>query len=60
MRRATLGLSQRRADMLMGWRATTIRGWEQGARPYAKSWPEIIRFLGYDPRPPVQQDAAAD
>jgi transcriptional regulator with XRE-family HTH domain len=51
-RRSALRLSQRAAAEGLG---VTRRGWQnweqQRQRPKAKSWPMLIRFLGYDPLP---------
>lgn len=33
----------------------TIHNWERNlVRPSLRTWPGVIKFLGYDPRPPAQ------
>jgi transcriptional regulator with XRE-family HTH domain len=50
-----LELLQREAAVQLGVHADTYRAWEQGVRrPLVRHWPNIIRFLGYDPRTPEQ------
>ena len=46
-----------RAD---GWHPQVLRWWEYGTQPRANRWPEIIRFVGYDPRLADPKDLAAD
>lgn len=54
-----LKLRQREAAEQLGVHAQTYRRWEQGSRaPVVRSWPKVIQFLDYDPRPP--QESLAD
>jgi len=51
-RRLDLGLLQRETARRIGVDTTTITNWELGHTAPALCWmPDIIRFLGYDPRP---------
>jgi transcriptional regulator with XRE-family HTH domain len=51
-RRLDLGLWQRTVAKTLGVRSETIRLWEHGlARPLARHYGQIVRFLGYDPEP---------
>ena len=49
-RRIELRLSQRQVEKQMGLGSKTVWSWERGTEPATRSWSEIIRFLGYDPR----------
>lgn len=49
-----LHLLQREVAAIIGVNAATIQNWEAGSdRMALDKWPGIIRFLGYDPRPPA-------
>lgn len=37
----------------MGWPAKMTWRWEHNVPPTAGGWQEIVRFLGYDPRPQI-------
>jgi transcriptional regulator with XRE-family HTH domain len=52
-RRLTLGLRQREVAERLGVTTKTYTNWERGVsqRATVRSLPEVIRFLGYDPRP---------
>ena len=51
-RRLDLGLRQRDFADRFGVREETLATWERGqAKPLARHYGAIIRFLGYDPRP---------
>ena len=51
-RRLDLGLWQRTVAKQLGVRSETLRLWEHGlARPLARHYSRIVRFLGYDPEP---------
>ena len=58
-RRVELSWSQCRTDREMGWTEDTARRWERGIPPAPRNWPEIIRFLGYDPRPQLPRFSEA-
>jgi transcriptional regulator with XRE-family HTH domain len=51
-RRLDLGLEQKIIGQRMGVCCLTISGWEKGhTEPKVRHLPDIIAFLGYDPRP---------
>ncbi len=51
-RRIDLGLRQKDVAALIGANQRTYEAWEQEKyEPEFRYWPEIIRFLGYDPSP---------
>jgi len=51
-RRLTLKLFQRQVADNLGTDETTLFRWERGiARPQIRYFPQIIKFLGYDPFP---------
>ena len=51
-RRMDLGLPERQAAQQIGVHHQTFTRWETNAtNPAVRWWPQIIRFLGYDPRP---------
>jgi DNA-binding transcriptional regulator YiaG len=52
-RRLTLGLRQREVAARLGVTTKTYANWEWGVsqRAALRLLPEVIRFLGYDPRP---------
>lgn len=51
-RRLDLGLTQREVSARFGVSPTPYNYWEANRfKPRVDKWPEIIRFLGYDPRP---------
>lgn len=50
-----LNLLQREVAVIIGVDKGTIENWEYGATaPHLRAWPHILKFLGYDPRPPGQ------
>jgi len=50
-----LNLLQREVAEIIGVDTTTVQNWEvQGVTPNLRAWPAVIKFLGYDPRPPGQ------
>ena len=52
-RRRSLGLYQKDVALLLGVGPETVLHWEKGqTSPPDRSWPSIIRFLGYDPGRP--------
>ena len=58
-RRLDRELLQRDAAAEIGTTAESIRNWELGqTEPPLNFLPAIIRFIGYDPRPPPQTSAA--
>ena len=51
-RRLDLGLSQREVARRIGVRRESVQQWELGDfQPTVSCLPEVIQFLGYDPRP---------
>ena len=53
-RRLILGITQEEAGKRIGTTKFTVINWESGLRrPVIKYIPALIRFLGYDPEPPV-------
>jgi transcriptional regulator with XRE-family HTH domain len=47
-----LGVTQKGAAEHLGVHATSVANWLKGRRgPDLRCWPQIIWFLGYDPRP---------
>ncbi|MBU1700199.1 MAG: transcriptional regulator [Candidatus Eisenbacteria bacterium] len=51
-RRLDLGLTQQEVALMMGVNKTTIFNWEAGrVAPDLHALPEVLKFLGYDPRP---------
>jgi len=52
-RRISLGLRQRQVAARLGVTTKTYANWERGVsqRAALRLLPEVIRFLGYDPRP---------
>jgi len=59
-RRAELDWSQSRTDREMGWCNKLTWCWENQIQPSRAGWAKIIAFLGYDPRPQLSSDIAAD
>jgi DNA-binding XRE family transcriptional regulator len=46
------GIPQREAAMAIGCNPLTFLHWERGrVAPDVRFWPQIVAFLGYDPRP---------
>ena len=51
-RRLDLGQTQVQAAARFGISVTAYNGWEAGRiAPEIAKWPEVVRFLGYDPSP---------
>jgi DNA-binding transcriptional regulator YiaG len=51
-KRLDLGLGQRTLARQLGVREETVHLWETGrARPLARHYGRVVRFLGYDPEP---------
>lgn len=51
-RRLDLGLYQQDVAKRIGVSTDTVTNWEKNrATPTPRTWPDIIEFLGYDPRP---------
>lgn len=53
-RRLDLKVLQREAAERVGVHEQTYRNWERGKAPVVVQWPNIIRFLTYDPRQPQE------
>lgn len=51
-RRLDLGLQWKEVAEQIGVDSTTVTNWtKRWTKPAFQFWPDIIRFLGYDPRP---------
>ena len=54
-RRMDLNLLQREVAVILGVDKATIENWEYGrTSPNLRARPAVLRFLGYDPRPPCK------
>ena len=54
-RRMDLGLLQREVAVIIGVDTTTVFNWESNrTEPNLQTWPAVLTFLGYDPRPEGQ------
>src|SRR5712692_6052163 len=59
-RRLDLGLEWKDVAEQIGVDATTVALWSRGrTQPDLRLLPAVIRFLGYDPRPPAEDIGAA-